>query len=147
MEQFPDWKELLELFNVHRVEYMVVGAHALAHHGAPRMTGDLDLLVRPTDENAQRILDALIAFGFGSLTLTAADFSRADRVVQLGLPPARIDLITTLTGVTWEEAEAGCATARFGGVAARFLGRAELIRNKRACGRVQDLADIERLEG
>lgn len=147
MEQFPDWKELLELFNAHRVEYMVVGAHALAHHGAPRMTGDIDLLVRPTTENAQRVLDALKAFGFGSLNLCVDDFARADRVVQLGFPPARIDMMTTLSGVTWEEAEAGSAAALCVGVPARFLGRAELIRNKRACGRAQDLADIERLEG
>ncbi len=147
MELFPDWKELLEHFNDHRVEYMVVGAHALAHHGAPRMTGDLDLLVRPTAENAHRIIDALTAFGFGSHAIAVDDLALPERVVQLGFPPARIDLITTLSGVTWEEAEAGCGAALFGGVPARFLGRAELISNKRTCGRAQDLADIERLGG
>ena len=146
MEQLPDWKEFLECFNAHRVEYMVVGAHALAHHGAPRMTGDLDLLVRPTPENGQRVLDALKAFGFSSLDLSIDDFAGTDRVVQLGYPPIRIDIMTTLSGVTWAEAESGRAAALCVGVPARFLGRAELIRNKRACGRAQDLADLERLE-
>ncbi len=141
----PQLTELLELFNGHRVEYLVVGAHALAHHGAPRMTGDLDLLIRPATENAQRVLDALKAFGFGSLELSTDDFSKPDRVVQLGFPPARIDLLTTLSGVTWAEAESRSVQGEMSRVPVRFLGRDELIKNKRACGRAQDIADIERL--
>jgi hypothetical protein len=145
MEVQRDFRELLESFNAHQVEYLIVGGYALAFHGAPRFTGDLDLLVRPTPENARRILGALGAFGFGSLGLTEADFSKADRVVQLGVPPVRIDLVTSITGVDWERAAAGGAAGRFGSVDVRYLGREEFIANKRATGRHKDLADIEAL--
>lgn len=147
MECNQDWRELLALFNSHKVEFVIVGAHALAHHGAPRSTGDLDLLVKPTVENARSVLAALTAFGFGSLAISVEDLCRSERVVQLGFPPARIDLLTTLTGVAWDEVVVGAVTAEYGGVPIRLLGRAELIRNKLATGRLQDRADVERLEG
>ena len=145
MDAQPDFKELLELFNAHGVEYLVVGAYALAFHGAPRNTGDLDLLVRPHPVNAPKILAALAAFGFGSLGLTEADFLQAEQVVQLGVPPVRIDLLTTLSGVSWEEACAGRVAGCYGDVPVHFIGRSEYLRNKRAIGRRKDAADIEAL--
>jgi hypothetical protein len=145
MEAQKDFKELLELFNGHKVEYMIVGAYALAFHGAPRFTGDMDILVRPSPQNAQRILSALTAFGFGSLNLTANDFQNPNSVVQLGTPPVRIDIITSITGVSWEEANEGKQTGLYGNVSVCFLGREQYIANKRATGRKKDLADIEAL--
>jgi hypothetical protein len=145
MEVQQDFKELLELFNEREIECIIVGAYALAFHGAPRFTGDIDIYVRPTPENAARILDALAAFGFGSLGLKAEDFQRLGQVVQLGVPPVRIDLVTSLTGVTWEEASAGKAPGKYGDVDVYYLGRDQFIQNKRAIGRKKDLADLEAL--
>ncbi len=143
----PDFRDLLALFNAHKVEYVVVGAYALAFHGAPRFTGDMDILVRPAVRNARRIIAALTEFGFGSLGLTVEDFKEAGRVVQLGVAPVRIDLMTSLTGVPWKEVAAGAKSARYGDVAVRYVGEKEFIKNKRAIGRSKDLADIEALDG
>ena len=143
MEAQNDFKELLALLNAHEVDYIIVGAFALAHHGAPRYTGDLDILVRPDSENGQRILRALDAFGFGSLGLTVEDFAAPGKVVQLGVPPVRVDIVTSITGVSWEEAAAGRAQGAYGDVSVYFLGREEFLRNKRALGRKKDLADVE----
>jgi hypothetical protein len=145
MEPQTDYKELLALFNANEVRYIIVGAYALAFHGAPRYTGDLDLLVRPDGENGGRILRALDAFGFGSLGLTVDDFAVPDKVVQLGVPPVRVDIVTSITGVTWDEAEASRAMGRFGSVPVSYLGKEMFIRNKRALGRNKDLADAEAL--
>lgn len=145
MEVQPDFRELLVLFNERRVEYVVVGAYALAFHGAPRFTGDIDLYVRPTPENAARIIDALNLFGFGSLGLKADDFQKPDQVVQLGVPPVRIDLITSITGVSWEQADAGKVPGKYGDVDVHYLGRDQYTLNKRVTGRKKDLADIEAL--
>ncbi|HAS52630.1 MAG: hypothetical protein A2X56_05780 [Nitrospirae bacterium GWC2_57_13] len=145
METQTDYKELLALFNAHEVRYMIVGAYALAFHGAPRYTGDLDILVRPDRENSGRILRALDAFGFGSLGLTIDDFAVPDRVVQLGVPPVRVDIVTSITGVSWDEAEASRAAGRFGSVPVSYIGKDAFIRNKRALGRMKDLADAEAL--
>jgi hypothetical protein len=143
----PDFRDLLALFNAHKVEYVVVGAYALAFHGAPRFTGDLDVLVRPGVRNGRRIVAALAEFGFTSVGLTADDFKPADRVVQLGVAPVRIDLVTSLTGVSWKEVAAGCKPGKYGNLRVRYLGKREFIRNKRAIGRTKDLADIEALGG
>ena len=145
MEVQNDFKELLELFNGHKVEYMIVGAYALAFHGAPRFTGDIDILVRPFPENAQKILSALTDFGFGSLNLTVDDFQKHNYVVQLGSPPVRIDIVTSITGVTWKEADGGKQEGLYGDVSVFFLGREQYIANKRATGRKKDLADLEAL--
>jgi hypothetical protein len=145
METRKDFSELLALFNAHGVDYIIVGAYALSHHGVPRYTGDLDILVRPDRENAACVLKALEAFGFGGLDVTVEDFTAPDQVVQLGYPPLRIDLMTSLTGVTWDEAAAGRIVARYGDVPVSYLGRNELLRNKRALGRKKDEADIEAL--
>jgi len=146
MEIQKDFKELLELFNAHKVEYLIVGGYALAFHGAPRVTGDIDLFVRPCVENAGRILSALEQFGFGGLDLSTEDFIRAEQVVQLGVPPVRVDLMTSVTGVSWDKAVVGRVAGKYGGVPVYFIGRQDLVSNKRALGRKRDLADIEALD-
>jgi hypothetical protein len=143
MEAQKDFKELLALFNAHDVDYVIVGAYALAFHGAPRYTGDLDVLVRPDRENGERVLNALNAFGFASLGLTEEDFSSPNKVVQLGYPPSRIDILTSLTGVSWDQVAAGRIKSVYGDVEVNYLGKNELVQNKRALGRMKDLADIE----
>jgi hypothetical protein len=145
MEVQQDFKELLELLNAHDVEYVIVGAYALAFYGAPRFTGDIDILVRPSPGNARKIMSAMDDFGFGSLDLKEEDFQDLDSVVQLGVPPVRVDLITSITGVTWQEADAGKRQGRYADVPVYFLGREEFIANKRALGRRKDLADLESL--
>ena len=123
MEAQSDYKELLALFNAHDVGYIIIGAYALAFHGAPRYTGDLDILVRPDRENGGRILRALEGFGFGSLELTVDDFAIPDRVVQLGMPPVRVDIMTSITGVSWDEADASRVAGRFGTVPVSYIGK------------------------
>jgi len=147
MEIYRDFKELLESFNAIEVEYVVVGGYALAHHGAPRYTRDIDLYVRPTEANSHRIMAALDAFGFGQVGLTAEDFQKPGQVVQLGYPPVRIDLITSIEGVSWGQVAGGKVMGEYGGEPVPFIGRAEFIANKKAAGRLQDLADAERIEG
>ena len=145
MEVQPDFRDLLELLNEHKVEYLIVGGYALAFHGAPRFTGDIDVFVRPAPENAKRILSALTAFGFQFSNLDIEDFQTPDKVVQLGVPPVRVDLITSISGVTWEEAQAHKEPGVFGDVPVAYIGRSEFVANKRASGRQKDLADLEAL--
>jgi len=145
MEIQKDFKELLVLFNAHKVEYIVVGAYALAFHGAPRLTGDIDIFIKPESKNAKRIMAALKEFGFGSLELSEDDFINPDRVVQLGVPPVRVDIITSLTAVTWEKADAGKVSGNYGDLPVYFIGRNDFTLNKRALGRKKDLADLEAL--
>jgi len=147
MEIQKDFKEFFALFNAHKVEYVIVGGYALAFHGAPRYTGDIDVLVRAEEANAQKILAALSDFGFSELDLSVNDFSDPDRVLQLGMPPVRIDILTSLTGITWQEASTDTLDLDYGGVPVKVVGREALLTNKRATGRAQDLADIEALEG
>jgi len=145
MEIQEDFRELLALFNAHDVAYLIVGGYALAHHGAPRYTGDMDILVRPDRENAQRILRALEEFGFGSLELTVEDFASPDKVVQLGVPPVRVDIMTSITGVSWAEAFSGRAAGTYGDLPTYYIGREQLVAKKRDVGRKRDLADLEAL--
>lgn len=145
MEAQQDFKELLALFNAHAVEYVIVGAHALAFYGAPRYTGDMDVYVRPDKENARRIMAALANFGFGSVGLSEEDFTKPDKVVQLGFPPVRIDLMTSLSGLSWEEAFEHRVVGEYGGTIAHYIGRQQFLANKRACARKKDLADLEAL--
>lgn len=145
MEVQKDFRDLLELFNAHDVDYMIVGAYALAFHGAPRYTGDIDILVRADTENAERILRALDEFGFGTVGLTVEDFSSPDKVVQLGVPPVRIDIVTSITGVSWEAAKSGREEGTYGDVSVYYIGKQQFIANKLAIGRKKDLADLEAL--
>jgi hypothetical protein len=145
MEVQPDFRELCELLNSHGVDYIIVGGYALAFHGVPRTTGDIDILVKPSPGNAERIVNALGDFGFGSLNLSREDFEKPDQVIQLGVPPVRIDIITSLSAVSWEEAEAGRVAGRLGDVEVFYLGLEEFVASKRAAGRKKDLADLEAL--
>jgi len=140
-----DWRAFIELLNSNGVEYVIVGAVALAHHGLPRYTGDLDILVRNSPDNARRLESALAAFGFAGLGLKAADFIEPDRVIELGVPPNRIDILTSITGVAFEEAWAERTQVDLEAIPASFIGRQALIRNKRLTGRTQDKADLEAL--
>lgn len=141
-----DLRELLESFRSEAVEFLVVGGHAVAVHGHPRLTEDLDLLVRPTLENAKKILLALEKFGFGGVGLTASDFTVPERMIQLGRTPNRVDLLTGIYGVSFDEAWAGRVSVELGGGRVEVIGCRELIRNKRSTARPQDLADAEALE-
>jgi hypothetical protein len=140
-----DLREFVGLLNSNRVEYVVVGAFAVAFHGYPRYTGDLDLLLRPTAENACRVLQSLSQFGFGNLGIEAEDLQTPGKVIQLGVQPNRIDLLTAISGVTYEEAWATSEEAQLEGLAVRFIGRAALLRNKESTGRAKDLGDAEEL--
>lgn len=142
----PDFKELLLAFNAHNVEYLIVGAHALAAHGHVRATKDLDLWVRPAKSNAQNVLQALSDFGVPLRDLTVDDLTRKETIFQIGLPPLRIDILTYIDGVEFEEAWPDRIETLFGGVPAFVISRHHLITNKRTTARLQDLADVEQLE-
>jgi hypothetical protein len=144
----PDFRDILELLLEKGAEFVVVGAHALAVHGVARATGDIDLFVRPTPVNAVRVCAALRAFG-APLALhgvSEADFTTPGVIYQLGLPPRRIDLITHIDGVAFEEAWQGRIVHEVDGMQVPFLGRVELQRNKQAAGRPKDLADLALLD-
>jgi hypothetical protein len=142
----PDFKELLLAFNDHHVEYLIVGAHALAVYGHVRATRDIDVWVRPNRENAQRVLDALFDFGAPLGDLELEDLAKAGTIFQIGVPPFRIDVITQIDGVEFADAWPDRFAAGFGGVPVFVISRHHLIANKRTAGRLQDLADIEELE-
>lgn len=141
-----EWREFIACLNSNGVDYMVAGAVALAHHGVPRYTGDLDVWIRRTPENAHRTLSALRDFGFASLDLEPRDLEAEFQVVQLGFPPRRIDLLTSLSGLGFAEAWNARVQGVCGGIPVTFIGAQALLRNKRATGRMQDLADADRLE-
>jgi hypothetical protein len=143
MEVQQDFRDLLALFKKHEVEFIIVGAYALGQLGAPRYTGDLDVYARPDPVNARRIIQALSEFGFGSVGLTETDFTEEGKVVQLGVPPVRVDIITSITGVSWEQTWSGRVKGLFGDLEVHYIGREEFILNKRALGRKKDLADLE----
>jgi hypothetical protein len=142
-----DFRYLLVLLADGGVEFLIVGAYALAFHGAPRASGDIDIFVRPSVVNAQRVLEALTRFGapVASAQVTASDFTHPGAVYQIGLPPRRIDVLTEISGVTFDEGWASRVTADVDGRAVPFLGRDALLRNKEASGRPKDVADVARL--
>jgi hypothetical protein len=138
---------MLSELSAERVEFLIVGAHALAAHGIPRATGDLDVWIRPTRANAERAYAALAKFGAPLTDLTVDDLTREGTVFQIGVPPARIDILTSITGVTFDEAWPGrLVTPVAPKLEVPVLGREDLLRNKRAVGRPQDLADVAWLE-
>lgn len=142
----PDFKELLHAFNAHNVEYLIVGAHALAAHGHVRATKDLDVWVRPEESNAQKVLAALSDFGAPLSDLTVADLSKKETIFQIGLIQLRIDVITNIDGVEFAEAWPDRLETLFGGVPAFVISRHHLITNKKTAARLQDLADVQQLE-
>jgi len=143
MEAQKDFKELLELLNKHEVEYAIVGAYALAFYGCPRYTGDIDILVAPKVNNAKKIMKAISEFGLILKNLKVEDFLASGQVIQLGLSPVRIDIFTSLTGVSWQQVYSNKIKGKYADVPVYFIGKKELIANKKALGRHKDLADLE----
>jgi hypothetical protein len=141
----PDFVDLLRAFSEAEVRFLVVGAYALAHHGRPRATGDLDVWVDATVGNAPRVMRALESFGAPLDQVVEADFAHPGVVYQMGVPPGRIDILTELTGLTFDEAWATRERGIFGDLAVDFIGRDAFVRNKRATGRAKDLGDVESL--
>jgi len=146
MDIQPEFKELLKLFTEHKVEFVIVGGYALAFHGHPRMTGDIDLLVGVETENSQKILEALKDFGFGSLGLKQSDFTKPGQVVQLGYPPKRIDIMTSIDGVSWEQIKKNAVYSSLDNLSIAFISLDDFLENKRATGRPKDIADAEALK-
>ena len=144
----PDFLDLLAALVRAETRFLVVGAHAMAAHGVPRATGDLDVWVQADPENAARVWDALIQFGapVRALGLSEADLTAPGVVFQMGEPPVRIDLLTSITGVDFDHAWSTRSVHRVGTLDVPFLGRTALLDNKRATGRTKDLADVEILE-
>jgi hypothetical protein len=142
----PEWNEFFGLLNLHRVIYLIVGAHAIAVAGRPRATQDIDVLVKPSAANARRLAGALGKFGFLALAKESAAFAHTDRMATLGVPPLRIDIMTSISGVSFAQAWSGRVESTFGTHRAAFLGVRELIANKLAAARPKDLLDIELLK-
>jgi Nucleotidyltransferase of unknown function (DUF6036) len=141
-----DFKEFIELLNAHNVRYLVVGGYAVAFHGYPRYTKDLDVWIELSPENANNVIQALDAFGFGSLGLKPEDFLESDQIIQLGYPPNRIDILTTLKEIKFEDCYNQRIEIQIQGIKTNFIDLENLKQNKRATGRPQDLADAENLE-
>jgi predicted nucleotidyltransferase len=140
-----DLREFIELLNDRDVRYVIVGAFALAHHGHPRYTGDIDFFVEASSQNAERISQVLEQFGFANIGVDKEDFTAADQVVQLGVDPHRMDLMTSISGVTFEEAWTTREYGDLDGLHVPFISKELLKRNKAAVGRKQDLADLDYL--
>jgi len=141
-----EFVEMLSALSAADAEFLVVGAHALAAHGVPRATGDLDLWVRGTPENARRVMVALKSFGAPLFGLSVEELSTPGIVFQIGVAPLRIDILTSITGVEFEGAWERRTEMELGGVRFGVLSREDLVENKRATGRPKDLLDIESLE-
>lgn len=142
----PDFRDILSEFSAAGVEFLLVGAYALAAHGLPRATGDIDLWVRPSPENAERVMAALARFGAPLTGVAAADFATPDMVVQVGVAPRRVDILTAIDAVGFDEAWSDRFEAEIDGMRIAVIGRDHLLRNKRASGRPKDLADAVWLE-
>lgn len=140
-----DLREFIALLNSHHVEYVIVGGHAVAFHGHPRFTGDIDFFIRVTPPNVERLLTVLRAFGFGTLDITAADLLEPNRVLRLGYPPNQIDVLTSISGVDFDAAWDTRVESVMDQQPVSIIGWAELLRNKRAAGRQKDLADVDEL--
>jgi len=140
-----DFKEFIELLNKHNVRYLIIGGYAVALHGHPRYTKDLDIWIEMEPANADRLIDALTDFGFGSVGLSQNDFVTPDQVIQLGYPPNRIDLITTPDGIDFETCYKSKLEISISETTVNFIDLENLKRNKKASGRLQDLADLEKL--
>lgn len=146
MELDPNFREFIGLLHAHEARFLIVGGYAVAVHGHPRFTADLDVWLSIDDDNARAVLAALDAFGFADAGLEEEDFLEPDRVVQLGYPPLRIDLMTSIDGVEFDAAYERREIIDLDGLRVPFIALEDLRRNKRATGRTQDLADLEALE-
>ena len=145
MELDKDFSEFVGLFIDHDVQFLIVGGYALAAHGLPRATGDLDAWVRASEGNAVKVFEALKAFGFGDVGVSVADFDREGSVVQLGFPPYRIDILTSVDGIEFEDAWNRRILVEVDNLSVPFISRDDLIANKKATGRPQDISDVQRL--
>ncbi len=141
-----DFKEFIESLNANQVRYLVVEGYAVALHGYPRYTKDIDIWIESIPENAARLVLALDAFGFGSLGLQAQDFLEPDQIIQLGYPPNRVDLLTSVPGVQFDPCYDARVEVSIEGVNVNFIDLENLKKNKKASGRLQDLADLEKLD-
>ncbi len=141
-----DFVEFVECLSHSGVDYLLVGGHALAFHGLPRFTKDIDFWIRPSEDNARRLLDALERFGFGGLDLAVGDFTTLGKVVQLGVAPNRIDIVNSIDGVDFATAWERRLESEYAGVPLLVIHRRDLVANKRASGRPQDLLDVQHLE-
>jgi predicted nucleotidyltransferase len=142
----PDFKEFIQSLNDNQVRYLVVGGYAVALHGHPRYTKDIDIWIEMEADNAKKVIQALVQFGFGSLDIKSEDFLVPDEIIQLGYSPSRIDLITTLPGVEFPACYNTRVEVDMDGTVVNFIDLENLKKNKRASGRAQDLADLENLE-
>ncbi|MCX2740234.1 hypothetical protein [Pontibacter anaerobius] len=141
-----DFEDFIGLLNKHEVEYLVVGGYALAFHGRPRHTGDLDIWIKVSEENAQRMLEVLQDFGLASLGFEKDDFLKEGYVTQIGYPPLRIDILNTIDGVSFQEAYGNREQVELEGLHVAYIGLREFVRNKEAVGRARDLSDIKEIQ-
>lgn len=141
-----DFREFVQLLIEHRAEYLIVGGYAVGVHGHPRYTGDLDIWLNPTAANAEKILACVNDFGFSSYNLTIQDFTKENNVVQLGYPPLRIDLLTTIDGVSFVECFANKKEVEIDDLTVNFISYKDLVANKKSTGRFRDLDDIENMK-
>ena len=142
-----DFKEFAALFRSRQVEFLIVGGYALAAYGHPRFTGDLDFWIGTDEANARKVLAVLNDFGMGTLGISFADLTQAGQVIQLGYPPGRIDLLTSIDGVDFAACYANRLTMTMDGVSLDFIGIEDFKKNKVATGRYKDLADLQTLQG
>jgi hypothetical protein len=141
-----DFKEFVELLINHKVEYLIVGGYAVGIHGHPRYTGDLDIWLNPTIDNAKKIVLCVNNFGFSSFNLKVEDFTKEGNIIQLGYPPLRIDLLTEIDGVTFTECFNNRKIVEIDELSVNFIGYDDLLKNKKVSGRLKDLDDIEHLQ-
>jgi hypothetical protein len=146
MKISKDFAEFFELLNKNRVQYLIVGGYAYSVHAEPQYTKNIDIFYENSNENAGRLLKAIEMFGFKSLKLSLDDFTKPGRIIQIGNPPLRIVLLNDIDGVTFEEAWKGKIRTTYGGQIVYVIGKTDLIKNKKAAGRKQDLVDIDNLE-
>lgn len=145
MTTHADFEDFFRLLNEHGVEYMIVGGYAVAYHGYPRFTKDVDVFYANTRVNAQRLQSVLVAFGFQASSIPLEVIEKPNAVLSIGLEPVRIDLLNAIAGVLFEEAWPNVVAGRYGATKVLFIGKEELLRNKRSTGRQRDLGDVEEL--
>ncbi|MFG0285976.1 MAG: nucleotidyltransferase [Phycisphaerales bacterium JB039] len=145
--QLPhDFKEFLRLLSSEKIEYLVVGGYAVSYHGYPRPTGDLDIWIAIAPENAEKLVGALAKFGFGGAGATTEMFLTPGRVVRMGVPPVRIEILSSISGVEFSTCFARRINATIDGVSVNVIAREDLLANKRSAGRAKDLNDLQHLD-
>ncbi len=142
----PDFREFIELLNVHEVRYMVTGGYAVGIYGYPRYTGDLDFWIENSSENGRKLVKVLSAFGLSSIGLSAEDFTKKEQIIQIGYPPFRIDLLTSIDGVEFRDAYPNRKVFKIDEIQVSFIGLDDLKKNKKASGRTRDIDDLNHLE-